>query len=172
MVRKKILDQALGVFERKIDEYGVSFGVLRPKTLTDQILIKAYRIRTIQDRGGLQHVSDESLSDSYIGVLNYALIYLIKEELGEKEDLSSEVVLDSYHQQVAKIEEIYEKKNSDYGAAWKLMRDESFIDMILQKLQRIRQLEDTGTQGSGIIDSYQDIVNYAIFALIRLSEEP
>jgi hypothetical protein len=162
------------IFEKKTHDYGTSWRVLRPKSLTDQLFIKAQRIQTLEENE--KRMVDEGIEPEFIGIVNYAIIGLIQMEL--KDDARTELpegeALQQYDTQVANIKKLMLAKNHDYGEAWRDMRVSSFTDLILMKLLRIKQIEDNKGKtliSEGIDAGYQDIVNYSIFALIQLSEQ-
>lgn len=160
------------LFEKKMSDYGSAWRILRLSSLTDQIFIKAQRIRGIQVNGD-RKVNEGEVSE-FIGIINYSLMALIQIELGVSDtpDLNTEDALYHYNKQVAIVFELMIAKNHDYGEAWRDMRVSSITDLILQKLMRVKQIE--GNDGKtlvseGIDANYQDIINYAIFALIHLN---
>ncbi len=162
------------VFEKKMRDYGTSWRHLRPESLTDQIYIKAKRLKTI-DTLKQQKVNDKP-EDEWMGIINYCIIALIQLELKEDEriDLSAEEVLNLYDQKTKLVKDLMLKKNHDYGDAWKDMRISSLIDLVLVKLHRIKQIEDN--QGKTIVSegveaNYTDIINYSIFAMIKIKFE-
>ncbi len=170
-------DQAIGqcrdIFIKKTKDYGTSWRVLRTISVIDQIFIKALRIRTIQDLQ-TQKVGDDIPSE-FKGIVNYAIIGLMQLELGKPavEDLPVAFVDELYHKYVAFARTVMLDKNHDYGEAWREMSQESFADLILMKLMRIRQI--LGNDGKtliseGIDANYVDIINYAVFALILIAE--
>ena len=159
------------LFEKKMTDYGSAWRILRLSSLTDQIFIKAQRIRGIQVNG--EHKVNEGEVSEFIGIINYSLMALIQIELGVSDtpDLNTEDALNHYNKQVAIVFELMIAKNHDYGEAWRDMRVSSITDLILQKLMRVKQIE--GNDGKtlvseGIDANYQDMINYAIFALIHL----
>jgi hypothetical protein len=161
------------IFEKKSKDYGTSWRVLRSRSITDQLFIKAKRIRTIDEAG--QQKVEEGIEDEFRACVNYGIIALI--QLGLDEDFPTELMtaeaLHLYDQEYRTVRDLMMAKNHDYGEAWRDMRISSFTDMILSKVQRIKQIEDN--DGSTIISEgvdghYKDIVNYAIFALIQLEE--
>lgn len=161
------------IFFKKTKDYGTSWRVLRPISITDQIFIKAQRIRTLQQKG-IQKVEDD-LSSEFRAMVNYGIIGMIQLELQEGEDteLEFELVTKLYDKQFAIVKETMENKNHDYGEAWRAMSQESFVDLILMKLMRIRQIlaNDGKTLISeGIDANFIDIVNYSLFALILIDE--
>ena len=157
------------IFIKKTRDYGTAWRVLRPISVVDQIYIKAQRIRTIQQKG-TQKVDDD-ISGEFRGIINYAVIGQIQLELkaDSPEELSPEEVSGLYDHYALVSKKLMMDKNHDYGEAWREMSEESFVDLILMKLQRIRQIiaNDGKTLVSeGIDANYTDIVNYAVFALI------
>ena len=162
------------IFLKKARDYGTSWRVLRPISVVDQIFIKALRIRTIQENGH-QKIND-NIESEFCGIINYAIIGLIQLELPEDapEELEVNEVAILYNKQVNTAQELMQAKNHDYGEAWRSMSQESFVDLILMKLHRMRQI--ITNQGKTIISegldaNYLDILNYAVFALILLSEQ-
>lgn len=169
----KAIEKCNNLFLKKTKDYGTSWRVLRTISVVDQIFIKALRIRTIQEKKE-QKVGDDIQSE-FIGILNYGIIGLIQLMINKPsiEDLSFEEVSNLYDTQVAVAKETMEAKNHDYGEAWRDMSQESFADLILVKLLRVRQIlaNDGNTLVSeGIDANYIDIVNYAAFALILIDE--
>jgi len=162
------------VFAKKTKDYGTSWRVLRPKSLTDQLFIKAQRIKTLEEKE-VRKV-DEGIEPEFIGLVNYAVMGLIQMKLGDdpRLELTEKEALELYDAEVAGIKTLMLAKNHDYGEAWRDMRVSSFTDLILMKLLRIKQIEDNKGKtiiSEGIDAGYMDIVNYAIFALIQMSEE-
>ena len=161
------------IFLKKTIDYGTSWRVLRPISIVDQIYIKAKRIRTIQENG-VQQVAD-NVMDEFKGIANYAIIGLIQLQLttDEVEDLPAEQVALLYDEQVAAAQELMTRKNADYGEAWRDMSQESFADLILQKLYRMKQIIRNQGQtliSEGLDANYYDIINYSVFALILYGE--
>ncbi len=161
------------IFIKKTKDYGTSWRVLRTISIVDQIFIKAKRIRTIQENR-TQKIRDDIASE-FKGILNYAVIGLIQLELGkdEIEELPVEAVELFYDDKTLKAKALMEDKNHDYGEAWRDMSQESFTDLILSKLLRIKQI--IGNDGKTIVSegidaNYYDIINYSVFALILLAE--
>jgi hypothetical protein len=161
------------IFIKKMKDYGSAWRVLRTSSITDQILIKAQRIRSIEDKG-TQKV-EEGIQSEFIGIVNYAIIGLI--QLGLGNDPRMELALDEatrlFDKYIFSAKDLMENKNHDYNEAWREMRVSSLTDLILMKLLRVKQIEDN--KGStliseGIDANYYDMINYAIFALIRLGE--
>ncbi len=162
------------VFLRKMKDYGAAWRILRPASLTDQIYIKVSRIRSIQTKG-VSKVG-ESIEDEFVALVNYAAMGLVQLALGfaEKVDISNEEALEFYERYVQQSKQLMMRKNHDYGEAWRSMRVSSLADLILQKVYRTKQIEDNNGEtlaSEGIDANYYDILNYAVFALIRLREQ-
>lgn len=161
------------IFIKKTKDYGTAWRILRPSSLTDQIFIKARRIRSIEEKG-TQKVN-EGVETEYIGLVNYCVMALIQLELPESEGLElpmkqAESLYDSH---IHKTRDLMMAKNHDYGEVWRDMRVTSITDLILQKILRIKQIEDNKGKtliSEGLDANYQDIINYSIFALIKLNE--
>ncbi|MEO6355083.1 MAG: DUF1599 domain-containing protein [Ferruginibacter sp.] len=161
------------IFLKKTKDYGTSWRVYRTISVVDQIYIKAKRIRTIQEKGE-QKIGDDILSE-FKGILNYAVIGLIQldKQTDEREDLPVEEVAELYDQQIAVAKKLMEDKNHDYGEAWREMSQESFADLVLTKLLRIKQIllnKGATIISEGIDANYYDIMNYAVFAMILIEE--
>lgn len=159
------------LFINKMSDYGAAWRILRLPSLTDQIFIKAQRIRSIQDKEE-QKIEEGQVSE-FMGIINYSLMALIQLELGiaDQPDLNPEEVLALYEKHLAETYQLMLDKNHDYGEAWREMRVSSLTDLILQKLLRVKQIEDNRGKtlvSEGIGANYQDIINYAVFALIHL----
>ncbi|WP_420320040.1 DUF1599 domain-containing protein [Flagellimonas sp.] len=168
-----VINSCRELFLKKAKDYGTAWRILRLPSLTDQIFIKAQRIRSLQQKE-VRKV-DEGERSEFIGIINYSIMALIQLKKGvvEQPDLSAEEAIELYDKEVAITKELMENKNHDYGEAWRDMRVSSLTDLILQKLLRVKQIEDN--QGAtlvseGIDANYQDMVNYAVFALIHMSE--
>lgn len=167
------VNQSRDIFKKKTSDYGTSWRVYRTISIVDQIYIKAKRIRTIQEKQE-QKIGD-SIASEFKGILNYAVMGLIQLELppSESDEMSVEKVMELYNDKIAKAQLLMLDKNHDYGEAWREMSQESFVDLMLAKLQRIRQiLQNDGKTlvSEGIDANYYDIINYAIFGLILLEE--
>jgi len=161
------------LFSKKMKDYGCAWRILRLPSLTDQIFIKAQRIRGLQ-QNDVQKV-DEGAASEFVGIINYCVMALIQIEKGvvEQPDLSFEEAVRLYKDKIASTKQLMLDKNHDYGEAWRDMRVSSLTDLILQKLLRVKQIEDNAGQtlvSEGIDANYQDMINYAIFALIHLNE--
>lgn len=171
---KTVIDRCRDLYIKKASDYGTSWRVLRPISIVDQIYIKAWRIRQIQEKG-TQRIED-SIESEFIGIVNYGIIALIQMAVGDNEsiDLTPEQAREFYYNEAKKIEELMHQKNHDYGEAWRDMSQQSFVDLILVKLLRIKQiLANNGktTVSEGIDANFADIVNYGVFALIKMQEE-
>jgi hypothetical protein len=171
-----IIEICCGIFEKKMKDYGSAWRILRTTSMTDQIYIKAQRVRSIEDKG-VQQVEDNVRSE-YIGIINYCAMALIQYELGPsfKEDLNTGEIIEMYVQNLKTAKELMMRKNHDYGEAWRNMRISSYTDLILMKLMRIKQIEDNMGKtiiSEGIDANYLDMINYAVFAMIKIdfSEE-
>ncbi|WP_103326971.1 DUF1599 domain-containing protein [Bacteroidetes bacterium endosymbiont of Geopemphigus sp.] len=165
----KVMESCRTLFKKKLDDYGTSWRILRPLSLTDQIFIKARRLRSIEEKE-VQKIN-ESPSEDLKAIINYGLIALIqlKKEFSKDTELSLQEALDDYDREAEKVKALMINKNHDYGEAWRDMRRSSMTDMILQKILRLRQIEDKKINPSvseGPEGHYMDIINYAIFALI------
>jgi hypothetical protein len=163
------------VFIKKTKDYGTSWRILRPRSITDQILIKAKRIRNIDETG--ENKVGDSIESEFIGCVNYGIIAIIQLNLQNKIEVTIELkeedAIALYEEQYTIIKSLFVNKNHDYGEAWRDMRVTSFTDLILSKLHRIKQIEENKGQtiiSEGIDANYMDIVNYAIFALIKIDE--
>lgn len=169
-----VVDKCRQIFEKKTTDYGTAWRILRPSSLTDQIFIKAARIRTLQEKD-VQKV-EEGVEPEFKGIINYCFLALVQLEKGRSEsaDLNKEEALAVFDEKAKLAEELMLNKNHDYGEAWRMMRVSSMTDLILQKLLRIKQIEDNEGKtivSEGLSANYLDIVNYAVFCLILLDEE-
>ena len=161
------------LFTKKMSDYGSAWRILRLPSLTDQIFIKAQRIRGLQ-QNEVQKVNEGQESE-FIGIINYCVMALVQLEKGvvEQPDLSVEDAIRLYDEKVSITKQLMMDKNHDYGEAWRDMRVSSLTDLILQKLLRVKQIEDNEGKtivSEGIDANYQDMINYAVFALIHLKE--
>lgn len=168
-----VVEQCRNLFTKKMSDYGSAWRILRLPSLTDQIFIKAQRIRQLQEND-IRKV-DEGEKSEFIGIINYSIMALIQLELGvvENPDLSSEEATELYNKHMTITKELMENKNHDYGEAWRDMRVSSLTDLIIQKLLRVKQIEDNEGKtlvSEGIDANYQDMINYAVFAMIHLNE--
>lgn len=166
----QIIQNCKEIFIKKNKDYGTSWRILRLSSITDQIYIKAKRIRTIQVNG-MQKIEDDIQSE-FIGIINYCIIALIQLELSDSEDIDLPLdMLESlYDQEVQTTSTLQQNKNHDYGEAWREMRISSMTDLILMKLHRVKQIEDNEgvtVISEGVDANYRDILNYAVFCLIK-----
>jgi hypothetical protein len=168
---KMALAECRKTFELKMHDYGTSWRVLRPPSITDQIFIKACRIRNIQEKQ-IQKV-EEGVRNEFVAIVNYSIMALIQLELPQNEDweISHEKALALYDSYAEKAFLLMDRKNHDYGEAWRQMRISSITDIILQKIMRVKQIEDNDEKllaSEGLAANYYDMLNYAVFVLIRI----
>ncbi|MBQ5975793.1 MAG: DUF1599 domain-containing protein [Bacteroidales bacterium] len=168
------MNRCRDLFEKKTRDYGTSWRVLRLPSLTDQIFIKANRIRSVEESG--ENRVGEGVESEFVAMVNYAVMALMQQDLppDDGQDLPTDKALELYDKHLHRAARLMLDKNHDYGEAWRLMRVGSMVDLILMKLRRIKQIEDN--QGhtlvsEGVEGGYMDIINYALFCLIRLHEE-
>ncbi len=159
------------IFEKKSLDYGPSWRILRPSSLTDQIFIKAQRIRTIQETG--ENKVGESFEDAFMAIVNYCIMAIIqlRHEAKINDDMTVQEAIAAYRVIEKEAFELMQKKNHDYGEAWRDMRVSSLTDLILSKVLRIKQIEDNAGMtlvSEGIEGNYFDMLNYSVFALIHL----
>jgi hypothetical protein len=166
-----VINVCRDIFSKKTKDYGTAWRILRPSSLTDQLFIKAQRIRTVQETG--ENKVGEHIEDEFIAIVNYcvmAIIQLRETELTEFE-LPTEEAIELYEKYLKEAFDLMVKKNHDYGEAWRDMRVSSLTDLILQKIYRVKQIEDNNGAtiiSEGIDANYFDMLNYAVFALIHL----
>ncbi len=168
----KVIAICRTLFINKMKDYGSAWRILRLPSLTDQIFIKAQRIRSLQQNEVRKIEEDET--GEFIGIINYSIMALIQLEIGvvEQPDLNVEEATQLYDTKIKLTKELMENKNHDYGEAWREMRVSSLTDLILQKLLRVKQIEDNKGKtlvSEGIDANYQDMINYAVFALILMN---
>ena len=168
----EVIEKCKDLFENKTRDYGTSWRILRLSSLTDQIFIKAQRIRSIEEKG-TQKVAD-NIADEFIGIINYCVIALIQISIGNTDgnEIDVEEVINKFDEETEKTKNLLLDKNHDYDEAWREMRTSSFTDIILMKLLRVKQIEDQGGKtivSEGIDANYRDMINYAVFALIKLN---
>lgn len=159
------------VFDKKLKDYGTSWRVMRPASLTDQIFIKARRIRSLEEKGIEKAAVDEGIEPEFIGIVNYCAIALIQIKRISDSPLSTEEALRLYDEAIDNATRLMNNKNHDYDEAWRGMRVSSFTDIILQKLLRTKEIEDhhgITLVSEGVDANYMDMINYALFALIKL----
>ncbi|MDN5212591.1 DUF1599 domain-containing protein [Fulvivirgaceae bacterium BMA12] len=168
---KHVIAACKDIFAKKTKDYGTAWRILRVSSITDQIFIKAQRIRSIQEKGA-QKVP-ENVSDEFLGIINYCVIAII--QLGLRDDQRMEISYEElepyYDNAINENLDLLQNKNHDYGEAWREMRVSSITDIILMKLLRVKQIEDNEgitLISEGVKANYQDIINYAVFALIKL----
>ena len=166
-----VIKHCQDLFIKKTKDYGTAWRIMRLSSITDQIYIKAQRIRTLE----IKKVSKvgEGIVDEYIGIINYCVMAMIQIDLGEdgEENLDPTFVNQKYTEKVTETRDLMLAKNHDYGEAWRDMRVSSMTDLILMKIHRVKQIEDNDGQtlvSEGIHANYQDMLNYAVFALIKL----
>lgn len=169
----EIITKCRDLFEKKTRDYGTAWRILRLSSITDQIYIKAQRIRSIQEKGR-QEIEDP-VSDEFVGIINYCLLALIQLELvhDTRLELTFQELEPLYQKAVTETQDLLLKKNHDYGEAWREMRVSSITDIILMKLLRVKQIENNAGKtlvSEGVKANYQDMINYAVFALILLTE--
>ncbi len=169
---KSVINECRKIFVSKNKDYGTSWRVLRPSSITDQIFIKAQRIRTIEEK----KVSkvDEGIENEWKGIINYCIIALIQLRTDTKKSLSEQELLDLYDNEVETTFNLMVAKNHDYGEAWRDMRPETFTDLVLMKIERTKQIENNNGLtiiSEGVDANYRDMLNYAIFALIRIKDK-
>ncbi|MCZ4225570.1 DUF1599 domain-containing protein [Pedobacter rhodius] len=159
------------LFLKKTKDYGTAWRILRPSSITDQIFIKAQRIRTLEEKK--VSLVGEGITSEYIGIINYCVIAMMQLELTENDptEMPFEIVQDLFEAKVQETKDLMFAKNHDYGEAWRDMRISSLTDLILMKIFRVKQIEDNEGQtlaSEGVHANYQDMLNYSVFALIKL----
>ena len=170
----KVIAICRQLFTNKMQDYGSAWRILRLPSLTDQIFIKAQRIRSLQ-QNEIRKVNEDETGE-FIGIINYCIMALIQLDLGvvDQPDLDSVKAIQLYDDKIAATKSLMEDKNHDYGEAWREMRVSSLTDLILQKLLRVKQIEDNKGKtlvSEGIDANYQDMINYSVFALILMKFE-
>lgn len=169
-----VIEQCRAIFTGKTKDYGTAWRVLRPISIRDQIYIKAARIRNIQQ--GTKQAVEDDIPSELIGIINYAIIGNIQLSLppDDPEEVEPALATTLFETQAAEAKKLMQAKNNDYGEAWREMSEESFVDLILMKLQRIRQIitnEGQTVMSEGLEANFYDIINYAVFALILRHEK-
>lgn len=167
-----IVKECRALYAKKLHDYGAAWRILRPSSVTDQIYIKVNRIRSIETKG--VNLVGEDVKSEFIGIVNYGVMGLIQLELGytDKDDITAEEALSLYDKHMSTVLELLKIKNHDYDEAWRCMRISSYTDLILMKIHRTKQIEslDGDTLVSeGVDANYMDMINYAIFGLIKLT---
>lgn len=170
----QVIEQCRQLFVNKMKDYGPSWRILRPRSVTDQIFIKAKRIRTLEI--SQTSMVGEDIWSEFIGIINYGIIGLIQLKLGFSDvvDIDKERALQLYDKYIAETKQLMIAKNTDYGEAWRDMRVSSYTDLILTKIQRTKEIENHNGEtlvSEGIDANYQDMINYAVFALIKHNEQ-
>jgi hypothetical protein len=170
---KEVIDSCSDIFLKKMKDYGTAWRILRATSLTDQIFIKAQRIRSIQEKG-FSKVA-EGVEPEFIGIINYSIMAIIQLELGSEGEVDEDPkkIEDLYFKYFNATKALMDDKNHDYGEAWRDMRVSSLTDLILMKILRVKQIEDNDGKtiiSEGLDANYMDMINYAVFSLIRLSE--
>jgi len=168
---KEVIATCKSLFAKKTHDYGTAWRVLRLPSITDQIYIKAQRIRSVQEKG-IQKV-DDPLKDEFIGIINYCIIAMIQMKLtnSDKMEMGFAELEPLYDEAANETFELLQNKNHDYGEAWREMRVSSITDIILMKLLRVKQIEDNQGKtlaSEGVKANYQDMINYAVFCLIKM----
>ena len=171
---REIIDQCKDIFEKKTHDYGTAWRILRLPSITDQIMIKAQRVRSIQEKDASK--VDEGIASEFLGIINYCVIALVQMNLTDDSDMEIpfEKLEPSYDKQVSATMSLLADKNHDYNEAWREMRVSSITDIILMKLLRVKQIEDNSGStiiSEGVDANYQDMINYAVFALILMNEK-
>lgn len=168
---ENVISQCRDLFAKKLKDYGPSWRIMRPQSITDQIFIKANRIRSLETKGTSK--VDEGIRPEFIAIVNYGVIGLIQLSLGyaETTDISNEEALSLYDRYITESKELMYAKNHDYDEAWRSMRISSYTDLILMKIYRTKQIESHDGKtlvSEGVDANYMDMINYALFGLIKL----
>jgi len=170
---KEIMAECRSLFEKKLHDYGASWRILRPSSLTDQLFIKAKRIRSLEITG--ENLVGDSVRGEFVALINYSIIGLIQLEKGfvDHVDMTPDEAMSLYDTHAKEAFELMLKKNHDYGEAWRDMRVSSYTDFILTKIERVKEIEDINGAvlvSEGIDANYMDIMNYAVFGAIKLKK--
>lgn len=171
---ESVMQMCREVFKKKLHDYGAAWRIMRPQSLTDQIYIKANRIRSLQTKG--TKLVDEGELPEFVGIVNYSIVGLIQLALGaaDKEDMTAAQAMVEYDKYAKQAYDLMVRKNHDYDEAWRMMRISSYTDLILMKIFRTKQIEELSGAtliSEGIDANYMDMLNYAVFALIKLKFE-
>ncbi len=171
---KQVINACKNLFLKKTRDYGTAWRILRLPSITDQIFIKAQRIRSIQEKG-VQRI-DDPIADEFTGIINYCAIALMQIQLesSDQTEFSAQEIEPLYDRVIEETYALQQNKNHDYGEAWRDMRVESMTDIILMKLLRVKQIEDNAGKtlvSEGVKANYQDMINYAVFCLIKLNDQ-
>ncbi len=170
---KSVMQECHMLFEKKLHDYNASWRMLRPSALTDQLLIKAHRIRSIEVKG--KALIEDSTRSEFIALINYGLVGLIQLEKGfaDNVDINNEEALQLYDKYQKETLQLMVRKNHDYNEAWRMMRVSSFTDFILTKIERVKEIENLHGNtlvSEGIDANYMDIINYSVFAIIKITD--
>ncbi len=170
----QVISACKDIFEKKTKDYGTAWRILRLPSITDQIFIKAKRIRSIQEKGN--QLVDEGIDGEFVAIINYCVMALIQMGMSQDDEIEipAETVISFYDKHVNETLDLLTKKNHDYGEAWRDLRITSMTDIILMKLFRTKQIEENEGKtliSEGVDANYQDIINYAVFCLIKLEEQ-
>ena len=170
---EQVIAECRALFEKKLHDYKASWRILRPASLTDQLFIKAKRIRSLEVKK--ESLVGEGIRPEFIALINYGIVGIIQVEKGfaDTVDIDNAEAMTLYDRYAKECLELMKRKNHDYDEAWRGMRVSSYTDLILTKIERIKEIENLGGQtlvSEGVVSNYSDIVNYAVFALIKLSE--
>lgn len=168
---KRVMDECRTLFAKKLHDYGASWRILRPSSLTDQLFIKAKRIRSLEIKK--ESLVGEGIRPEFVALINYGIVGLIQTEKGfaDTVDITVDEALELYDRYANEALELMKRKNHDYDEAWRSMRVSSYTDFILTKLQRIKEIEDLNGEtlvSEGVEGNYMDIINYAVFGAIKL----
>lgn len=171
---EQVIAECRTLFENKLRDYGASWRMLRPSSLTDQLFIKAKRIRSLEIKG--ESLVDEGIRPEFVALINYGLVGIIQLEKGFSDtvDMAPDEALALYDRHATEALELMKRKNHDYDEAWRSMRVSSYTDFILTKIERIKEIEDHSGHtivSEGIAANYMDIINYAVFGAIKLAEQ-
>ena len=169
---KSVMQECRSLFEKKLHDYNASWRMLRPSSLTDQLLIKARRIRSIEVKG-VAMVEDDTRSE-FVALINYGIVGLIQLERGfaDEVDMTNDEALQLYDKYQKEVLQLMTRKNHDYNEAWRMMRVSSYTDFILTKIERVKEIENLNggvLVSEGIDANYMDIINYAVFGVIKLT---
>lgn len=172
---EQVVRECRTLFEKKLHDYGASWRILRPQSLTDQLFIKAKRIRSLEIKK--ESLVGEGIRPEFVALINYGIVGLIQLYNGfaDTVDIANDEAMRLYDKYAHEALELMKRKNHDYDEAWRGMRVSSYTDFILTKIERIKEIEDLGGDtlvSEGIDANYMDIINYAVFGAIKLSEEP
>jgi len=170
---QQVIAQCRDIFDKKMKDYGAAWRIMRTESLTDQIFIKANRIRSIQRKK--EHLVNEGVEPEFIGIINYSAMAIIQLQLGvvDQPDLDAEKASELHKQILNDAFELMSKKNHDYDEAWRSMRVSSMTDLILMKLLRVKEIEDNHGKtivSEGLDANYFDMINYAVFCMIQINE--